>query len=132
MRVRIALLGLLIWTGAASVQAATYTVYADGSGQFPNIQAALNYASPGDIIQLGDGIYVGTGNRNLDFGSMGTTKDLTLRSISNNPQACVIDCQGRMQGHPIAERAFYFHTAETNASLIQGIRIYDGLGTGTL
>ena len=40
-------------------------VEADGSGEYPTIQDALNAVSEGDTIVLGDGIYAGTGNAGL-------------------------------------------------------------------
>ena len=32
--------------------ATTYLIHADGSGDFPNLQAAIDGASPGDIIEM--------------------------------------------------------------------------------
>jgi len=73
-------------------QAAILRVEADGSGQYPTIQAAMNAAAPGDTVELGDGLYSGPGNRNLDFQSG------LLRSASGDPQSCRIDCGGEAIG----------------------------------
>lgn len=75
---------------ASGATAATYTVHADGSGDFSNIQAAMYAAVTGDVIQLSDGVFTGPGNRDLD------TNEITfsLVSISGDPELCVINCQG--------------------------------------
>jgi hypothetical protein len=68
----------------------TYNVEADGSGEYPTIQAAIDAAAEGGIVELGDGTYRGPGNRDLDL----FCKSITVRSASDNPAACIIDCQG--------------------------------------
>ena len=35
--------------------AATYVIRPDGTGNFPNIQAAINAVAPGDTLELADG-----------------------------------------------------------------------------
>ena len=65
-------------------------VEADGTGDQPTIQAALVVAFDGDIVELGDGVFRGLGNREVRF----LGKDVTLLSASGNPETCVIDCQG--------------------------------------
>jgi len=67
----------------------TFTVCPDGSADFLTIQAALNFAADGDTIELCDHVYVGPGNRDLDY----LGRDVIVRSRSGNPAACVIDCQ---------------------------------------
>ncbi len=74
----------------APVRAATWTVYPDGSGDAPTIAAAIDSLSTGDVIELGDGVFTGDGNRDL----YNMEKGFVLRSQSNNPEACIIDCQG--------------------------------------
>jgi pectin methylesterase-like acyl-CoA thioesterase len=57
----ISTLGLaLALAGAAS--AATYVILPDGSGDYATIQAAIDAAAPGDVIELADGIFSGPGN----------------------------------------------------------------------
>ncbi|NIO84487.1 MAG: hypothetical protein GTN53_28595, partial [Candidatus Aminicenantes bacterium] len=45
----------------------TIIVRADGTGDYPTIQAAINAAATGDIIELQTGTYTGNGNRDIDF-----------------------------------------------------------------
>lgn len=65
-------------------------VLADGSGDLPTIQAALDLATPMVDIVLGDGVFTGPGNRDLDFHG----RDLRLVSQSGDPASCVIDAEG--------------------------------------
>ncbi|MHB0945936.1 MAG: S8 family serine peptidase [Sedimentisphaerales bacterium] len=81
-------------------------------GTYPNIQAGIDAAGAGDEVVVASGIYLGAGNRNLDFGG----KAITVRSASGNPAVCVIDCQN-------AGRGFYFHSGETTASVVRGFTI---------
>jgi hypothetical protein len=57
------------------------------------ITAAAANASPPDEIVVADGIYTGTGNKDLDFGG----KIIKLRS-ENGPANCIIDCEGSGRG----------------------------------
>ena len=99
-----------------------------GSGSqgdpFCKIQDALNAAAanayPPDEIIVADGIYTGSGNKDLDFHG----KDVTLRSASGNPAACIIDCQ-------FAGRGFFFHSGETAATGVEGLTVRNGLVTST-
>ncbi len=62
----------------------------DGSGDVPNLQQAVNEIAEGGTIYLGNGVFTGPDNRYLDsFG-----KNYTMRSISLNPEECIIDCGG--------------------------------------
>ena len=82
---------------AAEVQspahARTYRVDPLGRGEAATIQSAITMASSRDTILLANGTYRGEGNRDIIF----QRKALTLRSISGDPDSCVIDCelQGR-------------------------------------
>ncbi len=116
---RIAILTLALLAVAGGANAAIYFVKADGTGDYATIQAALDAVPANSIVELADGTYTGAGNRDLDFKG----KALTLRSQSGRAAACVIDCQGS-SGSP--HRGFYFHTAETNASVVKGITIRNG------
>ena len=85
-------------------QAATLTVAADGSGQYPTIQAAINAAfSFGDTILIGPGTYTGPGNVDLDTQG----KNLTIESQAG-AAATVIDCGGS----PSSIAAFTFTMAK--------------------
>ncbi|MHC4624226.1 MAG: right-handed parallel beta-helix repeat-containing protein [Planctomycetota bacterium] len=85
---------------------------------YHTIQAAIDAAAAGDIVLVADGTHTGEGNRDLDF----KAKAITVCSW-NGPADCIIDCQGT-QTEP--HRAFYFHTAETPASVVEGFTIKNG------
>jgi hypothetical protein len=87
----------------------------EGSGDFNTIQAALNAAEDGFVIELADGIYSGAGNRDIDFSG----KAVAVRSRSGDPDACIIDCGN-------IGRGFYFHSGEDSTSMVQGITIKNG------
>jgi hypothetical protein len=55
-------------------------------GAFPTIQAAINAAADGDEVVVANGTY----NTDVDIAS----KSITLRSASNLPAFCVINCTG--------------------------------------
>jgi len=99
---------------AAPASAAHYHLKADGTGDYATIQAAVNVATAGDTIICADGTYTGTGNDAIDFGG----KNLILKSESNQPKNCVIDCY--------FDRGFYFHSGETASSIVQGFTIDGG------
>ena len=92
---------------------ASYIVDDDGPADFDNIQDAVNYATNGDTIILQEGVYQGTGNRNIDF----LGKAIVVKGTDpNNPVVIantVIDCQG-ISGS--LRRGFYFHSGETRSS----------------
>ncbi|MBD3336097.1 MAG: hypothetical protein GF355_11340 [Candidatus Eisenbacteria bacterium] len=99
--------------------AATYVVRPDGTGDFPTIQAAISAAVDGDVIELGDGVFTGGGNRDLDY--MG--KAITIRSESGIPATCVIDCEGS-EADP--HRGFFFHSAEGLDSELAAVTVRNG------
>jgi len=80
----------------------------------PTIQAGIDVASDGGTVLVADGIYTGEGNKNLDFKG----KAITVTS-ENGAANCVIDCEGDGRG-------FYFHSGETEESLVKGFTIKDG------
>ncbi len=110
---------LLLWGATLARAAGTWTVLPDGSGDFATIQAAIDAAQPGDVIELGNGVFTGDGNRDLDFAGKG----LTLRSASGSPVACTIDCGGSASD---PHRAIYFHTAEPADARVSGLTITGG------
>ena len=96
----------------------TWYVDDNAPADFATIQEALDAASDTDTIIVRDGTYIGTGNRDIDFGG----KAVHLRS-ENGPDNCVIDCQGT-DAEP--HRGFYFHTGEDENSLVDGFTITNG------
>ncbi|MCA9726211.1 MAG: right-handed parallel beta-helix repeat-containing protein [Candidatus Eisenbacteria bacterium] len=111
--------GFVVFGTAGRAGAATYHVEADGSGDFPTIQAALAAAVGGDHIVLGDGTYAGAGNRDLNF----LGKGVVLESASADPNGCVIDCE-------YLGRGVNFITAETRQAQLLGVTITHGAGDG--
>ena len=71
-------------------------------------------ASDGDTVLVANGIYVGINNKNLDFKG----KAITVRS-ENGPEKSIIDCEGDGRG-------FYFHSGESEDSVISGFTIRNG------
>ncbi|MFN8549579.1 MAG: right-handed parallel beta-helix repeat-containing protein [Candidatus Eisenbacteria bacterium] len=110
------LIGVLLPSTSA---AAVYNVRPDATGDFATIQAAINAASPGDLILLASGTFLGPGNRDLSFGG----KAITIRSASGDPWSCTIDCQSNQISR---HRGFFIHNGEGPASVVEGIRIING------
>ena len=96
-----------------------FTVSPDGTGDFSTIQAALEAASRGDIVELTDGVFKGDGNRDIDF----LGKAVTVRSGSGDPGSCIIDCEGdTLDPH----RGFNFKSGEESDSVLKGLTIRNG------
>ena len=91
-------------------------------GPKATIGAALETADAyeGDEIVLANGVYAGPGNRNLDFGG----KQLIVRSATDDPQQCVIDCESQGRG-------FYFHSGEPPTCVLRGLSIINGLASSS-
>ena len=87
--------------------------------EYVTIQAAIDVATNGDIVEIADGTYTGMGNKDLDLGG----KAITVRSTSGNPALCVIDCEKDGRG-------FYFHSGEQPDSVIDGVTIANGFVDG--
>lgn len=102
----------LVLVLSASVASRTWYV---PSEQCPTIQAGVDRASGGDTVLVANGVYTGNGNREIDFKG----KAILVRSQSDNPGACIIDCQA-------AARGFYFHTSEGSGSVLRGFTIKNG------
>lgn len=91
------------------------TVDTNGSGDFETIQEALDTCCDDTTIWLEDGLYEGGGNSSLDFRG----KSIVLRSISDDPEQCIIDCLADGRG-------VSFHSGETSASMLRGVTIQSG------
>jgi hypothetical protein len=83
-------------------------------GDQPNIQAGISAATIGDVVLVADGTYTGPDNKNLDFSG----KAVTVAS-ENGAEGCIIDCES-------SGRGFYFHSGETQNSILQGFTIQNG------
>jgi predicted outer membrane repeat protein len=99
--------------------ATTYRLRADGSGDFPTIQAAVNAAVNGDIIELYPGTYTGSGNVDVDY----LGKAITIRSRFGIASQVVILCDP----FPLVdERGFLFQAGEGPGSVLQAVTIRGG------
>ena len=85
---------------------------------FTNIKSALNSTeiTNGYTVIVRDGIYTGPDNRDLDFNGLA----ITVRSESNDPEKCIIDCEN-------SGRGFWFHSGETENSKLSGFSIINGM-----
>ena len=122
MRCSILLLCLPLLLASGS-SAATYVVKPDGSGDFPTIQAAVDFASAGVIIVLTDGKFTGDGNRDIVY----LGKAITVRSQNGNPQMCIIDCEGSDDD---PHRGFDFDSEEGPDAVLRGVTIKNGYADG--
>jgi len=99
-------------------------VDANGTGDYPTIQAAIDNASDSDTIILQPGTYTGEGNRDIDF----LGKAITVRSTDpNDPNivaTTIIDCSGT---EPNWHRGFHFRGKDIGPdSIVEGITITGG------
>jgi len=107
-------------------EAATFAVAPDGSGDVPDIQSAVFLASPGDTVELEDGIFAGSGNRDISY----LGKAITVRSRSNRPDLCIVACGGTPADW---HRGFLFVMNEGPGSILEGVQVegaYWGLDGG--
>ncbi|MBN2054303.1 hypothetical protein JW905_05240 [bacterium] len=98
----------------SAVDATTYRVPVDAA----SIQDGINMCVNGDVVEVANGTWTGANNRNLDFGG----RAITVRSVYG-ATGCIIDCQN-------VGRAFYFHSSETRASVVDGFTIRNGHADG--
>jgi predicted outer membrane repeat protein len=101
----------------------SFLVRADGTGDFPTIQAAIDAASDGDEIQLANGVFEGDGNRDIRFHG----KAVRLRSASGNPGECIIDCGGSSQTPHIG---FLCQSGDGPGTMLEGVGIRHAYGSG--
>ena len=118
--------------GTVCTTAVGRTIYVDDDGpaDFNNIQAAIDDANDGDVIEVQPGRYTGDANRDIDF----LGKAITVRSIDpNDPNVVattVIDGEGDyylcLEGaYWLCEqhRGFTFHRGEGPNSVVAGFTI---------
>ncbi len=100
----------------------TITVRLDDTGDYTNIQAAINDSNDGDVVIGAPGTYTGEGNRDIDFKG----KAIIVRSKSGS-EDCIIDCNGS-EAEP--HQGFYFHSGEDGNSVLNGFTITNGYAEG--
>ncbi|MFG0251372.1 MAG: hypothetical protein ACF8NJ_00700, partial [Phycisphaerales bacterium JB038] len=83
--------------------------------EYATIQAALDAALAGDVVEIADGTYTGEGNKNLNF----LGKAITVRSASGKPANCSIDCER-------SGRGVYFDAGEGADTRLEGVAILNG------
>ncbi len=101
----------------------TITVDDDGPADFTTIQAAINDADIGDVVEVQPGTYTGEGNSDIDFSG----KAIIVRCVNpDDPDivnATIINCQANSSNQ---HRGFYFHNGEGEDSVISGLTITHG------
>ncbi len=105
---------------ALPATAAVLLVDLEGGGDYLTIGEGIAAADTGDMILVAPGIYTGEGNRGLDFAG----RDLLISAVSPRAGEVVIDCEG-------IDRAFHFHSGESQASIIEGLTIRNGYAGGS-
>ena len=113
-----AILGVALLFWAIPCAGTTITLKADGSGDYPTIQAAIDDANDGDTIIVSPGIYTGDGNRDIDFKG----KAVTVKS-QEGPESCIIKCEGSEE---TPHRGFTFKRGEQADSVLTGVTITNG------
>ena len=92
-------------------------VNAEGTGEYPTIQAAVDAAVDEDEVHLSDGVYQGDGNYEIDFRG----KAIAVRSESMDPYKTII----LVDAYDFIRRAFILNSSEGSPS-IQGLLITGG------
>ena len=110
---------ITLFAAAGSAQAATYLLEPDGTGDFPNIQAAVDAAVDGDEILLADGVFEGLGNDQVDFRG----KAITVRSQKGNPWNCILRGRDTLG---IPSTLFIFQNNEGRDSVIRDLMLLEG------
>ncbi|MCP4581082.1 MAG: T9SS type A sorting domain-containing protein [candidate division Zixibacteria bacterium] len=113
------LLALISLSGSAF--GTIYTIHPDGSGDFATVQAAVDSAVDGDLIELTDGSFSGRGNKDISYAG----KAITIRSQSGNAEACIIDVEGEYD--MVSQRGFIFDNDEGNESVLSDLTIINGV-----
>ncbi len=83
--------------------------------EYPTIQAAIDASTAhGDEVLVAEGVYTGTGNRDIDFRG----RRITVRGTAG-PERTIVDCQGLGQGFRLTRR-------EGPGTILEGFTIRNG------
>lgn len=113
---------ILTVTDASGASTNSHSIYINRYGtvrvpdDYSKIQDAVDALLDGNTILVGDGVYAGTRNTNINVHG----KALTIKTL-NGPENCIIDC--RRNG-----RGFIFENGETKETVISGFTIMNGNG----
>jgi outer membrane protein assembly factor BamB len=115
----------LVFLGPAAVSPARIlSVNAEGSAEFPTIQAAVDQARDGDVVEIRPGAYRGPGNWDIEVRG----KAITIRGVDpNDPDIVndtVIDCNDPSQAGHQAFRLI----GQTLEVTLAGVKITGGRG----
>ena len=88
---------------------------------FTTVQAAIDAAGDGDLIELAGGTYSGPGNRDIDFRG----KAIIVRGAAG-AEDTIIDCGGVAAKAEGGHRGFYFHQSEGPDSVLSDLTIRGG------
>jgi predicted outer membrane repeat protein len=105
---------VLVLALAAQLRAETAILNADGTGDYPDIQSAVDALPDGGSIYLLPGYYCGLGNRGVVLGG----KNISF-AVFGAPGSAVIDCQG-------GERAFDLGAGVDSTTVFDGIAFLNG------
>ena len=78
MRRLLVLSAVCVFAMTSGSLARVWHVEPDSTGDAPTIRAAIDSASTGDIVELADGTFTGSGNRQIEF----LGKAITVKSAS--------------------------------------------------
>jgi len=136
VRIVIILFSVMVFLYPKTVEAETWYVKPDSTGQVINIQAGIDSAAAGDTVLVAPGTYEGDGNRDLDFKGKPIVVISEQRIDPEVSEPSVIDCGGceekpELPGEMICHRGFYFHSGETSSSVLEGFTIENG-GVGVM
>jgi hypothetical protein len=89
--------------------------------EYANIQEAINACQDLDTVVIEPGKYVGSGNREINFGGKAITVRGTDPTNSQIINETIIDCEGQGRG-------FVFYMGEKADSILSGLTITNGYG----
>lgn len=100
------------------IEARSWVVFPNGSGDAPTLQAAIDSAAVADTVLAMPGLYRGIGNRDLTPGGLA----ISIISLAGAVQT-TIDPEG-------VARAFVFSAGESPSTRVEGFTIKNGYSSG--